>query len=226
MTAPRTRQKGVKYGTVPVMSKQLTERAAQRSRIAMTRERLRRAISGDLPREELSDEERVEYRLVREEHQADLDMDMDPRFAPLLAALITRLGRRRVNELVFHPEKVLPDEVTYPLTKEEAATLLAELFRGERVDAPQAWTLDRMVKEDLLPTTPQIGGGSLPRSAYFARHIVAAAYRTFFVPEKPEVLRAELAVARHELTPETAAYLKVLPGTDAELITAAVQEAT
>lgn len=60
--------------------------------------------------------------------------------------------------------------------------------------------------------------------SWLARHIVAAAYRTLFVSEKPDVLKAELALARHKLTPTTA-YLRVLPDTDEQLIAAAVQEA-
>lgn len=204
--------------------KQITERAALRSRISMTRERLRRAISGELdPRADLSAEERVEYRKVREEIQADTDMDMDPRYAPLLEPLKDRLGPRRVYELVFHPEKVLPDEVTYPLSNDEAALLLAALLNGikdddREVTPPAAWTLERMVEDGLLPPTPQIGGGSLPRNAYFARHIVAAAYRALFIPEKTEVLKAEVAVARRQLSPATAAYLRVLEATDPQLI--------
>ena len=206
--------------------KQLSERAALRSRISMTRERLRRAISGEIdPREDLSAEERAEYRKVREEIQADTDMDMDPRYASLLEALKDRLGSRRVYEIVFHPEKVLPDEVTYPLGKDEAALLLAELLKGIKdVTPPAAWTLERMVEDALLPPAPQIGGGSLPRNAYFAHHIVAAAYRTLFVPERPEVLKAEVAIAQHKLAPTTATYLKVLPDTDSELISAAVEQ--
>ena len=206
------------------MAKQITERAARRTRISMTGERLRRAISGDLdPREDLTAGERAEYRVVREEIQADLDMDLDPGYAPLLKAINERLGSRRVYELVFHPEKVLPDEVTYPLSNEEAALLLAELLKGAEQDGHQAtpaaaWTLERMVEEGLLPPTPQIGGGSLPRNAYFARHIVAAAYRALFIPEKPEVLKAEVAVVRRQLSPETAAYLRVLEATDPQLI--------
>lgn len=225
-----TRQRNVMYGTMTAMAKQISERAALRSRIAMTRERLRRAISGELdPREDLTPEERAEYRAVREEIQADTDMDMDPDYAPLLEALKERLGARRVYELVFHPEKVLADEVTYPLRNDEAAVLLAELLKGikengREVAPPAAWTLERMVEERLLPTTPQIGGGSLPRNAYFARHIVAAAYRSLFVPERPEVLKAEVAIAQHKLAPTTAAYMKVLPDTDPVLISSAVEE--
>lgn len=78
-------------------SEQITERAARRSRISMTKERMRRAISGEIdPREDLSAEERAEYRKVREEIQADTDMDMDLHYAPLLEALIrrSRLPRR------------------------------------------------------------------------------------------------------------------------------------
>jgi len=206
------------------VTKQLSERAAQRARISMTRERVRRVMAGKVAREELSDEERAAYRLIRAEHQADIDMDLDPAFAPLLAGLKGRLGARRVYELVFHPEKVLPNEVTYPLVKDEVALLLEELLRGakttvgEEARAPAAWTLERMLEEGLLPAAAQIGGGSLPRNAYFARHIVAAAYRALFVPEKPEVLKAEVAVAQHQLEPATATYLKVLPGTDVRLI--------
>lgn len=150
-------------------------------------------------------------------------MDLDPDFAPLLAALKKQIGERRVYEAVFHPEKVLPNEITYPLVKDEAAALLAHLFQGEKADAPEAWTLDRMLDDGLLPPALQIGGGSLPRNAYFARHIVAAAYRTLFVPERPEVLKAEAAVAQHKLSPETAAYLKILPNIDAQLVSRAVQ---
>lgn len=209
------------------MTKQITPRAALRSRISMTRERLRRAISGELdPKEDLSVEERAEYRKVREEIKADTDMDLDPDYAPLLQALKDRLGARRVYELVFHPEKTLPGEVTYPLDNDEAALLLAELLKGQGEDiaAPAAWTLERMVEEGLLPQTPQVGGGSLPRNAYFARHIAAAAYRILFVPERPEVLKAEAAIAQHRLAPATATYLKVLPGTDPQLIMSAVKQ--
>jgi hypothetical protein len=99
---------------------------------------------------------------------------------------VAACGDADVYQLVFHPEKVLPDEVTYPLGRDEAAALLAELLKGVgEVAAPEAWTLERMVVEGLLPLTRQIGGGSLPRNAYFARHVVAAAYRTLFVPERP-----------------------------------------
>lgn len=82
-----------------------------------------------------------------------------------------------------------------------------------------------MIEDGVLPPTPQIGGGSLPRNAYFARHVVAAAYRRLFVPERPEVLKAEVAIAQRRLAPATAAYLKVLPGTDPQLITRAVKQA-
>jgi len=88
-------------------------------------------------------------------------------------------------------EKLLRLKVRYglmvrPLGRDEAAALLAELLKGVgEVAAPEAWTLERMVVEGLLPLTRQIGGGSLPRNAYFARHVVAAAYRTLFVPERP-----------------------------------------
>lgn len=201
-----------------MVTQQLSERAAERARISMTRDRLRRVMAGEIAREELSSEERAEYRLVAEEIQADTDMDLDPAFGPLLTALKERLGARRVYEVVFHPEKTLPSEVTYPLVKDEAAALLAELLRGEDVNAPEAWTLDRMLEDDLLPAAPRVGGGSLPRSAYFARHIVAAAFRTLFVPEKREVLKAKAAVAQHQLEPATATYLKVLPGTDVRVI--------
>ena len=212
-------------------SKRITERAALRSRISMTRERLRRAISGEIdPRDDLSPEERAEYRKVREEIQADTDMDMDLYYMPLLEALKDRVGSRRVYELVFQPEKLLPGEVTYPLSNDEAALLLAELLKGikendREVTPPAAWTLERMVEDGLLPPMPQIGGGSLPRNAYFARHIVAAAYRSLFVPERPEVLKAEVAIAQHKLAPATATYLKVLPDTDPQLITSAVEQA-
>lgn len=211
-------------------SKQLSERAAVRSRVSMTRERLRRAMSGDRElRESLTAEERTEYRMVREELQADTDMDMDPRYAPLLESLKQRLGSRRVYEVVFHPEKFMPGEMTYPLSSDEAALLLAELLTGitesdREVTPPAAWTLERMIEDGVLPPTPQIGGGSLPRNAYFARHIVAAAYRRLFVPERPEVLKAEVAIAQRRLAPATAAYLKVLPGTDPRLITRAVTQ--
>lgn len=201
-----------------MVTKQIRERAAQRVRISMTRERLQRVVAGEIDRQQLSEEERAELRRVREETQADTDMDLDPAYAPLLKALEERLGAHRVYDVVFHPEKVLEGEVTYPLVKDEAAALLTELLKGEGVSAPEAWTLDRMIKEDLLPAAPQIGGASLPRSAYFARHIVAAAYRTLFVAEKPEVLKAQVAIAQHELEPATASYLKVLPRTDARVI--------
>lgn len=210
------------------MTKQLTQRAAQRSRVSMTRERLRRALSGDIDlREGLGPDERTEYHKVREEIQADTDMDMDPGYAPLLEALRRRIGARRVYEFVFHPERVLADGVTYPLSNDEAALVLAVLLKGltqagEEVVPPAAWTLERMVEDCLLPPTPQIGGGSLPRNAYFARHIVAAAYRTLFVPERPEVLKAEATIVRHKLAPATATYLKVLPDADLALISRAV----
>lgn len=213
------------------MAKRISERAALRSRMSMTRERVRRALSGDLdPKKDLSTEERAEYRTVREEIKADTEMDLDPRYAPLLEALTDRLGSRRVHERVFHPEKTLPGEVTYPLDSHEAALLLGELLtgiteQGKGIASPAAWTLERMVDEGLLPPTPQIGGGSLPRNAYFARHIVAAAYRILFVPERPEVLKAEVAIAQHKLAPATATYLKVLPDTDPQLITSAVKPA-
>ncbi len=210
--------------------RQISDRAALRSRISMTRERLRRAMSGDRElRDDLSAEERTEYRMVREELQADSDMDMDPRYAPLLQSLKDRLGPRRVYEVVFHPEKTLPDETTYPLSSDEAALLLAELLKGitendRDITPPAAWTLERMIEDGLLPPTPHIGGGSLPRNAYFARHVVAAAYRRLFVPERPEVLKAEVAIAQRKLAPATAAYLKVLPDTDAQLIARALKQ--
>lgn len=209
------------------MPRSISERAAQVSRSSMTRARLRRSLNDPEAFEQLTPEERMEQRVVREEIQADTDMDLDPAYSPLLRALNERLGRRRVYGLVFHPEQTLTGEVTYPLTNDEAASLLAELLEGEMdgggtaVKPPEAWTLERMVEERLLPPTPRIGGGSLPRNAYFARHIVAASYRVLFVREKPEVLKAEATVARRELAPETAAYLKVLAGTDANLISAA-----
>lgn len=210
---------------ITTMTKRLTSRAALRSRISMTRERLRRALSGELdPKEDLNVDERAEYRKVREEIQADTDMDLDPDYAPLLQALRDRLGTRRVYELVFHPERTLPGEVTYPLDNAEAARLLTELLegQGEGITAPAAHTLERMVEDGTLPQTPQVGGGSLPRNAYFARHIAAAAYRTLFVAERPEVLRAQAAIAQHRLAPATATYLKVLPGADPQLIMSAV----
>lgn len=154
----------------------------------------------------------------------------DPRYAPLLESLKDRLGSRRVYDVVFHPEKFLPGEMTYPLSSDEAALLLAELLAGitendRDITPPAAWTLERMIEDGVLPPTPQIGGGSLPRNAYFARHVVAAAYRRLFVPERPEVLKAEVAIAQRRLAPATAAYLKVLPGTDPQLITRAVKQA-
>lgn len=210
-------------------TREISERAAAVARTSMTRDKLRRSLNDSDAFALLTAEERVGYRTVREELQADLDMDLDPAYGPLLSAVKDRIGARRVYRIVFHPERVLADEVTYPLTRDEAASLLAELLhglkseRGGPVDSPEAWTLDRMVKEGLLPQTPTIGGGSLPRHAFFARHVVAAAYRALFVSEKPEALKAQATVVRRAVSPQTAAYLRVLPHTDPRLITRAVQ---
>lgn len=201
-----------------MVTKQISERAAQRARLSMTRQQLQRAIAGGVDPEQLSENERAELRLVRQEHQADTDMDLDPAYKNALRALEDRLGARRVYNVLFHPEKFLADEVTYPLTNDEAALVLAELLKNESVTAPGAWTLERMIKDDLLPAAPQIGGGSLPRNAYFARHVVAAAYRTLFVKEKPEALKAEVAVAQRQLEPATATYLRMLPNIDRRIV--------
>lgn len=202
----------------------ISGRVAERARLSMTRERLQRAIAGDIERAELSAEELADLRLIRQAIQADLDMDLDPAYKDALAALRERLGERRIYNILVRPEQVLPGEVTYPVTQEEAALLVGALLEGQTLKSPARWTLDRMAEDDLLPAVIYIGGGKLPRKGYFARDIVAAAYRTLFLDERPEVLKAELAIARRQLRHEAATYLKMLPEVDTQLVELAEAE--
>lgn len=201
------------------MPQQLSGRAVEIARLSMTRERLRRPLSDPGALADLSEDERREYRAVRREIQADLDMDQDPDFGPLLAALEEKLGQKRVYETVFHPERFLPNEVTYPISADEVAQVLKRLG----VEGLEAWTIERLVDDGLLPPPPQAGGGSLPRNAYFARHVVAAAYRALFVSEKPSELEAEVRVARGEVPEATVAYLRALPRTDPAILSRLTQ---
>ena len=189
------------------MMTQITEAAARRSRIAMTRGRLRDAL-----RDSLSSEERAEYQKVRAEIEADTDLDQDPVYAPLLQALIQKVGRRRAYEVLFTPERFLDGGTTYPLYNEEVERLLRAL--GADCDAR---TIERMVEDGVIPQPPQMGGGSLPRNAYFARHLLAAAYRALLVPEGREELRVEARVARGQVSPEAALLLRTLPGVNAAI---------
>ena len=201
------------------MPQQLSGRAVEIARLSMTRERLRRPLSDPGALADLSEDERREYRAVRREIQADLDMDQDPDFGPLLAALEEKLGQKRVYETVFHPERFLPGEVTYPISADEVAQVLKRLG----IEGLEAWTIERLVDDGLLPPPPQAGGGSLPRNAYFARHVVAAAYRALFVSEKPSELEAEVRVARGEVPEATVAYLRALPRTDPAILSRLTQ---
>lgn len=190
------------------MATEISKRAAEQSRIAMTRSRLHEVRADPLS---LSDEERADYRKLRLEIQADTDLDDDPRYAPLLAALAQRVGRRLAYGAIFTPERLLPSGVTHPLYNAEVEQLLRALGAIENCDAR---TVERMVTDGVVPQPPQIGRGDLMRNAYFARHVLVIAYRVLFVPEDREDLRHDVRVASGQVSPQAVTLLRTLPSVD------------
>lgn len=182
--------------------------------IALTRARMRQAVADARV---LTPEERAEYRKARTEFEADADLDADDRYAPLLAALVQKVGRRRAYEAVFTPEQMLGEGSTLPLYNSQ----VEELLRALGASAPyNARTIERMVREDgVVPKPPLLGRGEdLPRNAYFARHILAILYRVLCVPEDREGLRHAARVVTGGISREAVLLLRTLPGADAHTL--------
>lgn len=109
--------------------------------------------------DEFTAAERDEYRSIRLHHLADQDMDLSPAYAPLLRDLKDRLGHDRVNTVLWHPERFLPSEMTYPLDAAEARRVMIALGVAEA---------------DL---TMPMGASD---HGYYARDVVRAAHHSLF----------------------------------------------
>jgi len=167
------------------------------------------------PRPALSAEERVAYAVFAREIRADLDMDLDPRYQTLLDQIRTRIkSRRKLEDALYHPEKLLEGGARYPLYSSE----IAELARALGVQT-SAKTIDRLVAGGLVPRPATIGIGKLLRSAFFARHLVDVLFEQLFV-EKPEVAVAQIAVLRRQVSTAMWSFYRGLEDVSADAVEA------
>lgn len=165
------------------------------------------------PRPALTKDERAAFAVFARELRADLDMDLDSRYRTLLKQVRTRIKNPgKLNDALYHPEKLLDSEARYPLYSSEIAELVRAL--GVQVSAR---TVDRLVEGGLVPKPATIGTGKLVRSAFFARHLVDVLFEQLFV-EKPEVAVAQISVLRRDVPRAMWAFYCGLDGVQPDLV--------
>jgi hypothetical protein len=151
--------------------------------------------------------------------QDDLDMEDDPRFGPMLGAL--RKGHLLHGHLLVKAlwrPSALPGGRPYPLYASEVS-LLTDLL-GHNVPAK---TIERLALDGLISPPVLIGDSTLPRAAYFARHVVEILYEQVVLGLSPVRAKAYLDVFTGRLDEGTLLYLSGLEDVDPAMVQAVRQ---
>jgi len=154
-------------------------------------------------------------KALRDELQADIDLEDDPRYAAMFAAVQHRLGTTDLRQALYRPESILRSKRGFPLYGRELSELSSAL--GVSVHAK---TIERMAADGLLSPSLKLGSRQLARPIYFARHLIEVLFEQLMVDLKPERQRAYLAVLAGRLTEAERLYFSGLPGVRRDLLEA------
>jgi hypothetical protein len=175
--------------------------AADLLRVPVTRARLRELLDRRQP--PLGEDEQRALDLLQRELQDDIDMDDDPDFAELLAALRARLDRRRLTQALYRPH-LLVEGLAYPLLKGEVQQLCAAL--GVDIDAQE---VERLATGLLILKPVLLGTSQIPRRGFFARHVVQIIYERLLMDDVPPAIeQAHLSALRGQLQERLMVYYR------------------
>ena len=184
----------------------ITDSAVELLRVPVTRSRLRELVDRRKP--PLGEDERRALDLLQRELQDDLDMDDDPDFAELLAALRSRLDRNRLTHALYRPH-LLVEGLAYPLLKGEVQQVCAAL--GVDVDAQE---VERLATAQLILRPVVLGTSSIPRRGFFARHLVQIIYERLLLDDIPPAIeQAHLKALRGQLEDRIMVYYRSVTAT-------------
>ena len=162
----------------------------------------------------LSGETLANLKILRGQLQADLDLEDDPRCAMMLTTLRERLKPRLLSKALYDPSG-LSGSRAYPLYSSEMAALCSNF--GIHVLAK---TIERLAIDGLISPPLLIGDSSLPRPAYFARHLLEILYGQVVLNLTPGQAKSYLDILSGRIDAATLLYLSGIPGVSPALVEA------